>query len=284
MPAPDVLRIESSPRMFGLLQPAEPHSASIGRWTVRELYIPHVHDDVHPGLGSYQVVLEAEVDTPSEVENRFSEGVDIAEQLEHLWLYAAGLTLHGNGFSLSLASLEPPKKWRTNVKEVRRAAQARHLRISGEVSFQTRHWHFRSFLPLRPALKVRENYAVADDITRALAGLHYDAHTARKFEERAFHLAKALELVRKVLPGHTDEQKEASLPADIRSCLEIDLHALYDLSNSRFDTRHAAARSATPALYPRMTDEELLKFLRSADTVVRAVVCDRLDVDQVVGN
>lgn len=62
-------------RMLGLLQPTEPASASIGHWTVRELYTPNVHEDVHTGLGSYQVVLEAEVDSPAEVEDRFSEGL-----------------------------------------------------------------------------------------------------------------------------------------------------------------------------------------------------------------
>jgi hypothetical protein len=243
MSASDVLRIDSSPRMFGLLQPAEPMSASVGHWTVRELYTPNVHHGIHPRLGSYQVVLEAEVDLPAEVEDRFSEGVEIAEQLEHLWLYATGSTLHGNGFSLALANVEPPGRWQSNVKEVRRAAQARHFRITGEVSVQSRHWHLGSMLPLRSALKVRNKYALADDITRALAGLHYHAHTARALEEGAFLLAKALELVRKILPGRTDLQREASLPAQVRASLELSLHALYDLSNTRFDTRHAARRT-----------------------------------------
>lgn len=141
---------------------------------------------------------------------------------------------------MAFANLQPPSRWRSNVKEVRRAAQARHFRITGEVSVQSRHWRFGSLLPLGPALRVRDKYALADDITRALAGLHYHAHPARGFEESAFLLAKALELARKVLPGQTDVQRDASLPAQVRASLELSLHALYDLFEHAI--RHAPCR------------------------------------------
>jgi hypothetical protein len=278
-----MLRIESSPLMFGLLEPDAPHEAKLGSWTAREIYEPGVYDQIQAGLGRYQIVLEASVETPPEVVEAFSAGVELSEQLEHMWLYATGDVLHGSGFSFSLAKLRVPARWQTNYDDVYREAQRTHSRvIVGATEFIRRTWKYGNALPLKAALDARAAYEHADDVVRSLSELHYHSHTAKGFAESAFLLAKALEIVRKLLPGTKDSERALHLPEAIRRSLRIDLHSLYDLSNNRFDTRHATERGAARSLHPKMSPDELITYIEDADTVVRAVVCQELGLSQVL--
>lgn len=279
--APETLRIESRELKFRLLQPDSPHSSRVDGWTVREEYEPDKFASYEPSLGSYRLILEADVETSEEVEDRFAKGVELAEYLEDVWLYVAGLPLHRDGFFLSLEALRPPPNWSSNVKSVRRSIDAREGGLIADIGFETVHRRYGPAFPLRRALDARERFVAADSLTRALIELHLGGHRAGGFHEAAFLFAKGLEIVRKLLPGRTDAHRAQSLPQVVREGMSISLARLYEESNTRFDTRHAVTRDKEPVLNPPMDTKDLLKFLNTSDVVIRAVVCQRLGLDQI---
>ena len=95
-----VIKFESAERILGLQTISQPFSTSIGSWRISEIYRPDVHSSLRPGLGSYAVVLEADVASTEELLDLHYDGVTLCEELEPVWLYVWGTPLHGFGWGV----------------------------------------------------------------------------------------------------------------------------------------------------------------------------------------
>ena len=227
------------------------------------------------GTVSYSIWIETEVSSPEEIWAKRSTAFELADDLNRVWTYVCGQPINAARFGL--VACHAPAAWTTNAEEVEKDLQAA---ISGltykEISIQTRHWTYFPELPLAKALDVRESYETASDFVRTLIELHYSALTSKRLEARLIFFAKALEIVRALLPGRKDQQKQKSLPVNITSELHESLHWLFGMANTRSDVRHIVQEVTGPTLHPRMSAQEFRSFEHDADLVIRTAVCMQL--------
>ncbi|MBA7704942.1 hypothetical protein ES703_113765 [subsurface metagenome] len=227
------------------------------------------------GTVSYSIWIETGVSSPEEIWAKKGTAFELADDLNRIWTYVCGQPI--NAARLGLVAYHAPAAWTTNAEEVEKDLPAA---ISGltykEISIQTRHWTYCPELPLAKALDVRESYETASDFVRTLIELHYSALTSKRSEARLIFFAKALEIVRALLPGRKDQQKQKSLPAKITSDLHESLHWLFGMANTRSDVRHVVQRVTGPTLHPRMSAQEFRSFEHDADLVIRTAVCMQL--------
>jgi hypothetical protein len=142
------------------------------------------------------------------------------------------------------------------------------------------HWRTSSRFPLQTLVAGVAGYRSSDELTRAIIDFHFEGTMSETLNGPEFLFAKALDIVREILPGKTDEQKENSLPADLRETLTHSLHWLFEVANTRRDTRHPITKRPL-SLHPAMTGAEKLAYLRNTDAVLRGVVCHRLSIPYV---
>jgi hypothetical protein len=269
----------SSPVLnLGLLTEGSPCTCEFEGWTFREVYEPNAAQDIAPGLGHYHLVLEREVNTPEELWHWDPIGVRLLERLDWVWAYAWGTPFRSSGFHISLVDIAPPAGWSSNAKDlsVDLQRQTGGLIISGGGITQ-RHWRRVPFFPLTRAIAALTAYPGADELVRELIGIHHQAHASK---EPALLLSKGLEIVRRLLPGQSDKQKQVALDPEIAGHLRSDLHALFGAANTRRSTRHAVKPSEL-ALHPPFAGNEVLDFLMDADFLVNAVVCQRLGLEVI---
>lgn len=277
------LRIESPRLLMAIQNPISPHRQKIDGWDVSETYLQESAEGAPSGVGSYRIIFEAHPTTSDEALKLYEAGVELAELLEKLWLYVATTPLSGPRFMLVLVPLAPPKSWVTNYEDVYRNLTARESGIHfGHFEICPRFWSYPLDFPLRDILTVREKYLTADEATKTLIDLHFNAHLASGLHAKEVALARALELFAVLLPAHSDAEKEAQLPADVRNALTRRLSWLYELSNRRFNTRHVVSRQNKPALLPPMTRDEHVAFVENADVLLRGILSYRLGVQFVV--
>lgn len=280
------LRFESPELKFGVLGNAVPLEVEVEGWRLRETYVPDAHNDIEKGLGSYRLIVERKLTQADDAQHWHYTGVDLIERIELLWAFAAGLPLRSRGFGVELATIKPPPGWESNVEDVDCAIQiaAGNRFIYSSFNFQSRHWRYAPAFPLAGLVIALKAYgALSDEVVRELIDVHYAAHMFRSSRGQKVFFAKALEIVRKLLPGDTDDERERALSVEVRKSLSRPLHDLYDLSNNRRETRHAVMQKSTAAaLHPEMSTQESLAFVRDADLVIRAVVCDKLGLDIVL--
>ena len=266
----------SKPLLYVVASSPSPHQRSVGDWIIRESYEPLDDRTLPDGTVSYSIWIETEVSSPEEIWAKRSTAFELADDLNRVWTYVCGQPINVARFGL--VACHAPAAWTTNAEEIEKDLQAA---ISGltykEISIQTRHWTYCPELPLVKALDVRESYETAPDLVRALIELHYSALTSERSEARLFFFAKALEVVRKLLPGKNDPQKQNLLPVNITSDLHESLRWLFEMANRRSDVRHVVqGKVAPPTLHPRMSPQEFRSFEHDADLVIRTTVCKAL--------
>jgi hypothetical protein len=271
----------SEPRIYGVLSEPKEHMASIGCLSVREIFEPNANDDIRPGLGSYLVAIEAKVADHSEFSEFQSEAFSLAKCLDRLWTYATGmpLSVHYQGRSIyAYEFLHPPKGWTSNLTEVNDQLKAKAKRSITALSSKNIMWQWLPRLPLGTVLRGRERFQTASDPIHSLIEHHYDAQTATNDYAKLFSLAKALEIVRAILPGDTDKAKESRLNSEVAKSLKISFHDLFNIANNRREIRHIIKDPKSKALHPRMSQHERDSFSHDADLIIRAVVTEELDM------
>jgi hypothetical protein len=113
-----LLRLETESFSFGLLDECSPYRTNVGNLNVYEVYMPPKEDG--GDLGQSKVVIESVVENHSELENRNSEPVELAEELEMLWSYVWTTPLHVKTRGITFELIKPPKGWSTNKEEIRK--------------------------------------------------------------------------------------------------------------------------------------------------------------------
>lgn len=279
---PSRFRIESSPISFGLIGECKAYCERIGLFLVYEQYIPP--EKGAGRAGEYRVIIDTEIADQSELEKRNVDAVAIAQELEMLWPYVWTIPLHGQARGLTFRLIEPPDGWTTNKDEIsRQLAVSNGETLLGDIRFTKTQSMFSNAFPLERALRIRAQYQQAEPIMRSLIDFHYEALQSKSEHSSLFLLAKGLEITRAYLPGKTDKEKQISLPKEVQEELKTSYHSLFDLANSRKNTRHAIkSKLAGIELHPELIGTELEDFIHDCDLVIRAVVCDYFNEDVVI--
>ena len=280
-----LLKYESDPKIYSFNINSDPHSEYLGELRVFEMFqLNQEYDRFGDGLGDYQVVVESKIEQKDHLWESFNQISVVARELDLAWTYGCGhpLTKRHFIFQASIVDIDSTqgivRGWRGNYGELLDEIN----RGKRHVSFRFNRMDFSSLpsFPLAGVLKIRSAILEADETTTILLNLHYSAHMANDVLSMCFFLSKCLELVRAILPGRRDEEKEDYLQDSAKNELQMSLHDLFDLANNRFQTRHIIDKEGE--FHPRLTSDELVAFRYDADLVIRSVLAERLEVDVVV--
>ncbi len=277
-----LLKLESAPLKFKLLLDCPPYRRKIGDLTIREVYVPPSNGKGEFGL--YQVVIEGLVETRSQLTEKYTEAVSLAENIAKLWSYVLTTPLHGNTFGRALAFISPPKGWTANNDEIRKELDTKEFGITFKsVSIGRIEWNRANQLPLERAVRIWSKYQEADQIIKTLIDFHFEALSSYSTHSCLFLLSKGLEITRGHMPGKTDIERQSSLPPEVQRNLKNSYHDLFDLSNNRLNTRHAIKSKSVPVeLHPELLEKELVDFIHDCDLIIRAVVCQYFQEEVVI--
>ena len=170
--------------------------------------------------------------------------------------------------------------WKSNYREAEKEVNKGRAHVT--FSFEKISHSSFSYWPLKKALIARESYLTASEPIKALIDLHYFAHKVGDSYSSFFFLAKSLELVRALIPGKTDVQKEKTLPDDVRSRLQTSLHDIIGLANTRYEIRHIIKDKKNSSLHEKMNNSEINSFKHDADLIIRFVVCNNLHISLII--
>ena len=137
-------------------------------------------------------------------------------------------------------------------------------------------------LPLRLALEARMRYKDLSEAFQLLAELHYEAHVTIGGLSKELGFARALELARSLMQGTTDKERQRLMEPELADSMTRPLSWLYELSNRRLSTRHVVASIRSPDLLPRMSHAEHRDFVYNADTLIRGLISEALQLPLIV--
>lgn len=233
-------------------------------------------------VAPYGLRMEARVANKKELEDRFSSALEIADDLDLVWTYVAGVPLFPRVLTMQL--VKSPEGWRTNA-----ARAKRDLPAGGDLYGKVRLVGRRRLsmelpsMPLKRALEAVKAYRKTDEVTRLLIGLHTGALKAPGSPTQLILLAKGLELARAILPGRRDIDRERALRDDeLRSSLHHPLSWLYMIANRRLEIRHVVENPTAIRLHPTLTSSERKDFVHDGDVVIRGVIAERLGLEPVL--
>ena len=279
-----LLRYESPTKVYGISVRGAYCLHQDGKLTITESFKDSArYDSIEKNLGEYKVICRARCASLPELMANYRSILEATREIDVAWLYSCGHPLAKEHYTLLSPSVlmydGTIKGWKTNYRSIRKKMHYGKPRVDFSIS-RVDHAHLETY-PLQSALSACEAIRHAGATVRALIELYYSARKVADTYSVLFFMSKALEMVRKILPGKNDAEKEQSLAAKCSIKLPISLHQMYDLANNRFETRHAIARENHVRLMPHITNEELRTFLASGDDIIRAVVCAELGVQSV---
>jgi hypothetical protein len=173
---------------------------------------------------SYGLRMEAQVHTEEEARAAHSQALQLAENLDMVWPYVAGARLFPH--ALRLESRDSPEGWESNFSRVAKTLPTTQALQISRIRFGGRYMVPLPLMPLQAALSAVRRLQAASDATRVLIQLHTRAMDNPGTEVGLFLIAKALELVRTMLPGRDDRARQAGLSADGLGELRQSLHWL----------------------------------------------------------
>jgi hypothetical protein len=286
--ATHTLRFTSQTRAFRLTAESTPYAETIDGWTISEIVQPHSKPKLaKDNTLEYYLALEKSVASPNELQVALNEVATIARQLDFAWCYATGRPFHY--IKLIMQFNAAPNGWTGNYAELKttldREAQSG---LALMIKWDHNQWTTSPFLPLKLALEARKAILEATPILRQLIEIHVEAF--KNFgQPRFILLAKALEIAGAFyVTGKADKSRKARNFRFQRALRRLGVHKqltktikwLFNMSNTRRDIRHAWDQQTTTsvALHPAMNHEEQTEFVKNADLVLRAFICQRLGI------
>lgn len=279
------LKYESEFKVYGFEVEFESHRQELNGLIIYDAFKPNKdYDHIQEYLGDYQVIIEVKIADKSDLYERYQEVSALAKCLDRVWMYAGGHPLIKKDF----AFLSPHIKqidgslpgWTSNFDSVRKGLDKGKPHI--EFKFKRIDHTIFSFQPLRKALRIREAYISSTEPINTLIDFHYFSHKVEDGYSMIFFLAKGLELVRDLLPGKNDKQKEKELINEVREKLKMPFHNIFELSNKRYESRHVFNDKKNLILHPKMSNKEIRFFKHDADLIFRSIVCSNLGIDLVI--
>jgi hypothetical protein len=275
------LKFELAPKIYGINTDSKPAIIKIGDFIITESFSPNSkYDEIAKNLGDYKVIIEKPINSKMELQESHHEITALIDDLDRAWMYSCGHPLTKKNFAfmapiISQANGNFPG-WSSNYKKVE--SDLNKGKAHAIISIKNMHHSVLPYWPLKSSGEIREKYLDSLDYIKALIDLHYFAHKVGNGHAMLFFLAKALELIRSILPGKNDDKKEEQLPSTVRDKLHSSFHKILGLANTRFEIRHIVKDPKDSSLHQKLTHEEIDIFKNDSDLIIRAVVAMELDI------
>ena len=282
-----ILKYKSNPKVYSIQSTEKPYLTTNGDLTFREEFLSNdEYSNISSEHGDYYVIIQSEADNSKELQWKHFEIQDVCQELDRAWMYACGHPLSKRHLNFVGPYIEVPDGkidgWTSNFDEVQKEINKGKPHI--EINFKQISHSTLQYWPLEKALIIREAYLKAQKPITALVDLHFYSHKVGDSYSSFFFLAKAMELVRLLLPGKTDKQKEGNLPDQVRKKLVSSMHHIIGLANTRLEIRHIVKDPQKGTLHDRMNNPEIDAYRHDSDLIIRAVVSKELGIPLIIVN
>ena len=280
-----ILKYESDFKVYEIQSECDPHHAIVEGLAISEhLQKNEKHEGISANHGDYNIIIETEVNSSSEIQSKHFEIKALINEIDRSWVYACGHPLNKKFFSYMGPYVDFPdgniSGWKSNYRKAEK--EVNKGRAHATFSFEMLAHSGFPYWPLKLALVAREKYLSASEPIKALVDLHYFALKVEDSYSSFFFLAKSLELVRALLPGESDTQREKELSDEVRSRLKTSLHKIIGLANTRYEIRHIVRNKNNVSLHEKMKSSEIKIFKHDADLIIRFVVCNNLNIPLII--
>lgn len=264
-----------------------PYQTTKGAITFTEEFLPNdKYSNISSEHGDYYVIIKPEVNESKELQLMHFEIQEVCQELDRAWMYACGHPLSKKNLTFMGPYIDAPDGkidgWISNFDEVQKEINKGKPHIV--FNFKQTSASTLKYWPLEKALMIREAYLKAQEPIAALVDLHFYSHKVGDSYSSFFFLSKAMELVRSLLPGKTDKQKEETLPDQIRQELSTSMHHIIGLANTRLEIRHIVKDPNTGTLHDKMNNSEIDAYRHDSDLIIRAVVSKELGIPLIIVN
>lgn len=280
-----ILRYELDPKIYRISSNSSPHKATLDQLVIYERFkLNQNYEKLGGGFGDYQIIIESEVKSDEQLQNRHFKISSFVSELDKSWLYVCGHPITKKDFAFMTPYVHFPDGklpgWKSNYSDVEKELHKGKAHVT--FSIHSMHNASYAYWPLEKAITTRKRYLKGSEQAKALIDLHYFSHKVESGYAMLFFLAKSLELVRSLLPGKDTAAKEKKLPETVRNSLQSPFNYILGLSNTRYEIRHIVKDSKSTSLHPKMTNSEFNTFKHDADLIIRAVVCMELDIPLLI--
>lgn len=273
------LQYRSLPLRCGLPKAAIPYTDVLKGWGIEEEWTPTEKTERNVSLVDYQISLNREV---ARHENRNKQEEELLQLQEEAFLLINNLKLLWPLIFLSLQSLprtmtatNAPECWASNSSEVLNSFH--QMEVWTTMTVREHSWVILPYAPLDKIVTAYKAYESASPPLRTLVELYHDALQSDG-QAAMFTLAKALELVRAILPARTDQAKMKQLPPEALSDITRDLSWLFTIANNRYEIRHVVKDITGPHLHQQITFDEKKDFIQNASRIIRATICQAFGI------
>lgn len=282
-----ILKYKSNPKVYAIHCTGMPYQTTNGDLTFTEEFLPNdKHSNISSELGDYYIIIQSEVNDSKELQLKHFEIQKVCQELDRAWMYACGHPLSMKNLTFMGPYIDAPDGkidgWTSNFDKVQKEINIGKPHIV--FNFKQISHSTLEYWPLEKALMIREAYLRAQEPIAALVDLHFYSHKVGDSYSSFFFLAKAMELVRSLLPGKTDKQKEKNLPDQVRQKLSTSIHHIIGLANTRLEIRHIVKDPNMGTLHDKMNNSEIVAYKHDSDLIIRAVVCKELDIPLIIIN
>jgi hypothetical protein len=280
-----LLRYETDIVLLNITGDYSPSSTEIDGIAVSDSYKP---SDIQSRHGQYTFVLSKEVQSYSLLGE-----VDIAirklcGRINTLSTYILGRPLDDKstdsyGSKKRLLPFGEREAWNSNYEELSRELKIienPNQKIFVSVKHSTAKWTTLPSSPFQSLVTLLQAYQDSSFETKLIIRFHALA-LRHEYDIKYLLLAKALEIFKNQFK--TLNSAFMFLHEDIRNEFNgKNLGWLFDLSNTRFETRHVITRKPPKTVLPEMSDHEYDQFIFLTDLVLSNFIRQKLNLDQVL--
>jgi hypothetical protein len=253
--------------------------------TLTDSYKPSENQSRH---GRYTFILTKEVPLISELADADELIRELCSKINTLLTYIIGRPLHDQstdyyGSRKKLIPFGEHAAWNSNYEELRRKLQLLEnpeQKIFVSIKSTQTKWATLPKSPFESLETLIRAYPNSSFETKLIIRFHALA-LRHEYDVKHLLLAKALEIFKSQFKSLKSAFK--FLHEDIRDEFgEKDLGWLFNLSNTRFETRHAVGKKPPKTILPEMSDHEYDQFIFLTDLVLSNYVRQKLGLNQVL--
>jgi len=231
--------------------------------------------------GEYKIILKQVVNTREEMYEFAEKLNDLCRRIGRLLTYVIGYPLTKRtsdfyGIRKQIILLDEIDGWDSNYKKLNRVFQKIEnpkQHIFGDISSEMKHWSQTENTPLHELIPILQKYKTLDEIFKILIRFHSLA-LCHGYDVKYLLLGKCLEIAEALLPVPYNRKRSFQLlPVEIKNVFKKKtISWLYEMSNTRFETRHIINKKSPNNLLKEMDDQEYFDFMYLSDMMLNYII------------
>lgn len=243
------------------------------------------------GTSNYYLILKKKVQTKEEISDAKSEIADMCGLINTYSTFVIGWPLTMDvttpmGVKRYIRVAGNVDGWESNADELYTAFRKKVKKeepIMGKVSIgKVDPWVEMERNPIPDLIEILKKREKANPLVREIAKYFYLAKL-NDTNIRYLILGKALEIAKIIFRPSSPKRAFIGLPQEIKDEFgEKDIGWLYEMSNFRYETRHALDKKNNQGMHPELSDQECYEFTRLSNLILTYLVRKEFGLETII--